>query len=76
MWNMKRFVGPERFYGLRVGDPVSVAPAGLTDSEIGTLVDFGWFSVEDLGGLPDRSNHPSWPPWWRPLLEMRPAIPD
>jgi 8-oxo-dGTP pyrophosphatase MutT (NUDIX family) len=76
VWNMKRFVGPERFYGLRVDDAVSVTPAALTESESGALVDFGWFSVEEMAGLADRVEPPELPSVVASLVEMRPAISD
>lgn len=53
-WNGERFVGPERFYGLRVGEAVAARAAYLTESETGALLGFGWFSCDEIETLADR----------------------
>lgn len=72
-WNKKRFVGLERFYGLQVGDSVSIRPAALTRSEVGAFLGFGWFTMEELGSLEDRVEPPHLAAVVASLVEMRPG---
>jgi 8-oxo-dGTP pyrophosphatase MutT (NUDIX family) len=70
VWNMKHFVGPERFFGCQIDGAVPVHPAALTESETGALVGFGWFSTAEMEGLEDRLEPPDLPSVVASLLDI------
>lgn len=70
LWGGRRFVGPERFYGLHVPE-AGARPAGLTESELSTFSGYGWFSSSQLDSMPDELEPPELPGVVQTLAEMR-----
>jgi 8-oxo-dGTP pyrophosphatase MutT (NUDIX family) len=70
-WNGKRFVGPERFYGLDVGQAIAAQPACLTETETGALLGSSWFSSDEIKALRERVEPPDLPAVVSALLAMR-----
>ena len=51
VWAGRRYVGPERFFALRLAASPAVHPVALTDSEAPTYLGHAWFRPDELGRL-------------------------
>jgi 8-oxo-dGTP pyrophosphatase MutT (NUDIX family) len=72
-WAGKRYVGPERFYGLRIGIAFTPVPTSLTAGERTTLRGHRWMSIDELSTTELPLEPPDVAKVAERLMEMRPG---